>query len=201
MRGDMRFQTWIFLVSIACTPAAADSDSAAAAAARVARGGALFMARCASCHDPAIERAPSKTALARRFPDDIAGALKSGKMQPMAADLSDEDIHSIAEYLGADGMTERAADPPACASHGKFSMSGPGWNGWSIDAANSRAQPDPGFASADVPRLKVKMVLHLHRRPLWSTDPRGRALVSHQFERPHLFVGCQDRLHALAIRC
>ncbi len=152
----MRFQTWIWLVSMACTPAAASSDSAAAAAARVARGAVLFRARCASCHDPAIERAPSKTALARRFPDDIAGALKSGKMQPMAADLSDEDIHSIAEYLGADGMTEQAGDPPACAAHAKFSMAGPGWNGWSIDAGNSRAQPNPGFTRADLPRLKVK---------------------------------------------
>ena len=35
-------------------------------------------------------------------------------------------------------------------------MSGPGWNGWSIDARNSRAQPNPGLSSADVPRLKVK---------------------------------------------
>jgi len=75
-------------------------------------------------------------ALARRFPDDIATALKSGVMQPMAADLSDEDIHSIATYLGSDGMTEQAGDPPACGPAGKFSMSGPGWNGWSIDARN-----------------------------------------------------------------
>ena len=163
--GNMRFQTWIFFVSICCAPAAfaqvvaeqpASTDSASAAAARVARGAALFKDRCASCHDPAIDRAPSKTALARRFPDDIATALKSGKMQPMAADLSDQDIHAIATYLGADGMTEQAADPPACASAGKFSMSGPGWNGWSIDAHNSRAQPNPGLSSADVPRLKVK---------------------------------------------
>src|SRR6202020_2224367 len=165
VRGNMRFQTWIFFVSICCAPAAlaevvadqpASADPAAASPAPVARGAAFFKDRCASCHDPAIDRAPSKTALARRFPDDIATALKSGKMQPMAADLSDQDIHAIATYLGADGMTEQAADPPACASAGKFSMSGPGWNGWSIDAHNSRAQPNPGLSSADVPRLKVK---------------------------------------------
>jgi mono/diheme cytochrome c family protein len=148
VRGDMRFQIWIFVAAIFAAPPAfaqtvaeQPATSASASAARVARGAALFKAKCASCHDPAIDRAPSKTALARRFPDDIATALKSGVMQPMAADLSDEDIHSIATYLGADGMTEQAADPPACASSGKFSMSGPGWNGWSIDAGNSRAQP------------------------------------------------------------
>jgi polyvinyl alcohol dehydrogenase (cytochrome) len=165
VRGDMRFQTWIFFISICGAPAAlaqgvttqpAGTDSASAAAARVARGAELFKAKCASCHDPAIDRAPPKMALARRFPDDIATALKTGKMQPMAADLSDEDIHSIATYLGADGMTEQAADPPACVSTGRFSMSAPGWNGWSIDPRNSRDQPNPGLSSADVPRLKVK---------------------------------------------
>jgi polyvinyl alcohol dehydrogenase (cytochrome) len=95
-------------------------------------------------------------ALARRFPDDIATTLKTGGMQPMAAGMSDEDIHAIATYLGADGMTEQAGDPPACARSGKFSLSGPGWNGWSIDARNSRFQPDPGLSNANVSRLKVK---------------------------------------------
>ncbi len=161
----MRLQSWIFMVSISCAVATfaqviaappASTKSASAAAQIVAHGADLFKARCASCHDPAIDRAPSKTALARRFPDDIATALKSGVMQPMAADLSDEDIHSIATYLGADGMTEQAGDPPACSRARKFSMSGPGWNGWSIDASNSRLQPDPGISTVDVPRLKVK---------------------------------------------
>jgi polyvinyl alcohol dehydrogenase (cytochrome) len=132
------------------------ADSASAAAAVVAHGASLFKSRCASCHDPAVDRAPPKVALARRFPDDIATALKTGVMQPMAADLSDADIRAIATYLGSDGMTEQAGDPPACSTAGKFSMSGPGWNGWSIDARNSRNQPNPGLSGADVPRLKVK---------------------------------------------
>jgi polyvinyl alcohol dehydrogenase (cytochrome) len=161
----MGLQTWFLISSIATAPAAltqdiaerpASTDSAAAAAAVVAHGEALFKARCATCHDPAVERAPPKVALARRFPDDIATALKTGVMQPMAAGLSDEDIHAIATYLGADGMTEQAGDPPVCASSGRFSLSGPGWNGWSIDARNSRFQPDPGLSSANVSRLKVK---------------------------------------------
>jgi polyvinyl alcohol dehydrogenase (cytochrome) len=161
----MRLQTWILVSSIAMAPGAlaqeiaerpASTNSAAAAAAVVAQGETLFKTRCASCHDPAIERAPPKVALARRFPDDIATILKTGVMQPMAAGMSDEDIHAIAAYLGADGMTEQAGDPPACARSGKFSLSGPGWNGWSIDARNSRFQPDPGLSNANVSRLKVK---------------------------------------------
>jgi polyvinyl alcohol dehydrogenase (cytochrome) len=132
------------------------ATSAEAAAAVAAHGETLFKTRCASCHDPAVDRAPPKDALARHFPDDIATALKTGVMQPMAVGLSDADIDSIAAYLSADGMTEQAADPPACPSAAKFGMSGPGWNGWSIDARNSRQQRNPGLSSAEVPRLKVK---------------------------------------------
>ena len=142
----MRLKVGVLIISLSGASATfaqaiaerpASNDSASRAAAVVAHGAALFQARCASCHDPAIDRAPPKTALARRFPDDIATALKSGVMQPMAVDLSDEDIHAVATYLGAAGMTEQAADPPVCGAAGKFSLSGPGWNGWSIEARNS----------------------------------------------------------------
>jgi polyvinyl alcohol dehydrogenase (cytochrome) len=132
------------------------ATSAAAAAAVVAHGETLFKTRCASCHDPAVDRAPPKLALTRHFPDDLAATLKTGVMQPMAAGLSDADIDSIAAYLSSDGMTEQADDPAACASTAKFSLSGPGWNGWSIDARNSRQQRSPGLSKSDVPRLKVK---------------------------------------------
>ena len=134
----------------------AAATSAEAAAAVVAHGETLFKTRCASCHDPAVDRAPPKVALTRHFPDDLAATLKTGIMQPMAAGLSDADINSIAAYLSSDGMTEQASDPAACATAAKFSMSGPGWNGWSIDARNSRLQPQPGLARGDVPRLRVK---------------------------------------------
>ena len=132
------------------------ATSAEAAAAVVAHGETLFKTRCASCHDPAVDRAPPKLALTRHFPDDLAATLKTGVMQPMAAGLSDADIDSIAAYLSSDGMTEQADDPAACASTAKFSLSGPGWNGWSIDARNSRQQRSPGLSKSDVPRLKVK---------------------------------------------
>jgi polyvinyl alcohol dehydrogenase (cytochrome) len=140
-------------------PAAA-SSSASAAATAAAQGAILFKAKCASCHEPAVDRAPSKDSLARHFPDDIFAALKSGVMQPMAAGLSDDEIKSIATYLTSglisSSAAQPAADPPACTSASKFAMTGPGWNGWSIDARNSRYQPDPGLSSAQVPRLKVK---------------------------------------------
>jgi polyvinyl alcohol dehydrogenase (cytochrome) len=125
-------------------------------AAMAARGQTLFKTKCALCHDPAVDRAPNINSLAQHFPDDIVVALKTGVMQPMAQDLSDADINSIATFFTAGGSTEQAADPPACTSTPKFAISGHGWNGWSIDARNSRFQPDPGVSSADVPRMKVK---------------------------------------------
>ena len=46
-----------------------------------------------------------------------------------------------------------------------------------------------------------EMVHDLYGRPLWAANHRGRAPVSHEFQRPGLCAGCQDRLHALALRC
>jgi polyvinyl alcohol dehydrogenase (cytochrome) len=161
--GDMR--RIFLLISLAAASSAfaqpiverpAPSPSATSATAVVARGQAIFKEKCASCHDPAVDRAPNMTSLARHFPDDIVTTLKTGVMQPMAQGLSDADLNAIATFLSADGMTEQAGDPPACPSVAKFSMSGPGWNGWSIDPRNSRFQPEPGLAGTDVPRLKVK---------------------------------------------
>jgi polyvinyl alcohol dehydrogenase (cytochrome) len=125
-----------------------------------ARGGeALFKARCSGCHDPAVDRAPSRAALARRFPDDIVAALKTGPMVPMATGLSDLEIGAIADYLTAEAPMKPVADPAPCAAGGRFSMAGPGWNGWSIDPRNWRMQPNPGLTRAEAPRLKVKWAM------------------------------------------
>jgi polyvinyl alcohol dehydrogenase (cytochrome) len=147
------------------TVARGETQSPSAAAAvettteLAAKGEGLFKARCASCHDPAVDRAPSKDRLARRFPDDITAALTTGAMQPMAAGLAHEEIHAIVIYLTGDGASEPTADPVACRTSWfsrRFSLSGAGWNGWSIDARNSRMQPNPGLTGADIPRMKVK---------------------------------------------
>lgn len=120
----------------------------------------LFKARCASCHDPALERAPSREQLGQRWPDDIAKALKTGVMQPMASGLGDAQIASIADYLtggrpaGANPFTQ--VDPPKCATNPKFTTTGRNWNGWGVDNTNHRYQPNGGLKARDAPRLKVK---------------------------------------------
>lgn len=51
-----------------------------------------------------------------------------------------------------------AADPPRCNSPGPFSLEGSAWNGWG-GVRNWRMQHDPGFAPAEVSRLKLKWAL------------------------------------------
>jgi polyvinyl alcohol dehydrogenase (cytochrome) len=128
------------------------------------KGETLFKARCASCHDPAVERAPSKGQLAGRWPEEVVSALTTGSMTAMAAGMSEDDKVAVAAFLtGRTPEAETAGpppDPPACAAPApRFSLAGPGWNGWSIDPKNSRHQPNPGLAAADVPRLKVKWAM------------------------------------------
>jgi polyvinyl alcohol dehydrogenase (cytochrome) len=51
-----------------------------------------------------------------------------------------------------------AADTTAnrCTASKPFSPGAGDWNGWGVDATNSRFQPQPGLTAADVPKLKVK---------------------------------------------
>ncbi len=77
---------------------------------------ALFQSRCAACHDPSIERAPSRAMLAQMSPAQIAGALESGVMAPMAAGLSKADVQMLAGHLGGSASSlasSTAASAPA----------------------------------------------------------------------------------------
>ena len=61
---------------------------------------ALFQARCAACHDPNVDRAPSRAQLAQMQPAQIVGAL-NGIMAPMAAGLTPAQKQELGDYLGA----------------------------------------------------------------------------------------------------
>src|SRR5665213_1434504 len=62
-------------------------------------GEALFAARCKSCHEPPVTRAPSREQLRGRTNQEIMDALTSGVMQPMATGLSPADIAGLARFL------------------------------------------------------------------------------------------------------
>ena len=122
-------------------------------------GEPIFKARCASCHEPAIERAPDRAQLRARSPEEVYDALTIGAMKPMGDAMTPAEIYGVVRFLTGKSPTPQTAqgpDPNVCATHGALQPNGPQWNGWGRDVANSRYQPKPGFAAADIPRLKVK---------------------------------------------
>lgn len=66
-----------------------------------AKGEAIFEERCKACHDPAVDRAPSREELAARPPADIVAAMTTGPMVPVAEGLTPEDKLAVATYLTA----------------------------------------------------------------------------------------------------
>ncbi|HYM34088.1 MAG TPA: PQQ-binding-like beta-propeller repeat protein, partial [Steroidobacteraceae bacterium] len=124
-------------------------------------GSAVFKKRCASCHEPNVEKAPSKMELAQRWPDQIVSALTSGlmKFQGKDAGMTEDEIDAVATYItGRRPPLNIPAqmNAPACEAQKPFSLSGSNWNGWSPDAQNLRYQSKPGLQAKDLPRLLVK---------------------------------------------
>jgi len=139
-----------------------------------ASGEALFDGRCKACHDPAVGRAPNRTALSVLPPAQIVEVLTSGVMTPMAAGLSPDDKRAIAAYL-----TTPAAGPDAHAAPGpargmaqapanvgvdvKCTNTSPpiretaaDWPSVGVDDGSRRFQRNPGLSKAEVPKLKVR---------------------------------------------
>jgi polyvinyl alcohol dehydrogenase (cytochrome) len=122
-------------------------------------GEPIFKAKCAQCHEPAIDRAPTRQELGGRSPEEVYDALTIGKMKPMAEGISDAELYGLVRFVTGKSPVPNAepvADTNICAKHGPLQPNGPMWNGWSPDTANLRHQPKPGFATADIPKLKVK---------------------------------------------
>ncbi len=118
-------------------------------------GPALFEKHCALCHRPqSATRAPVQAALSRMPRQAILAALETGSMKTQAAALTPAERRTLVEFLS---NINAAAEPRAgfCAATAKLT-GGVGWNGWGVDLANSRFQPDPGLTAAQVPGLKLK---------------------------------------------
>lgn len=64
-----------------------------------ARGAAIFAERCKECHEPAIDRAPSREELAAKTPGEIVTAMTTGPMTPVAEGLTPEDKQAVAAFL------------------------------------------------------------------------------------------------------
>jgi len=67
----------------------------------VARGAAIFAERCKECHEPAMDRAPSREELAAKKPEEIVAAMTTGPMTPIAEGLTPEEKQAVAAFLTA----------------------------------------------------------------------------------------------------
>ena len=98
-------------------------------------------------------------------PEAIDTALSSFMMRRQAAALSSAERRAVAAFLAGrpagsyraplDMIGKEAAAPPA---RPRDPLAGAAWNGWGIDARNSRSQTAAaaGLTAADVPKLKLK---------------------------------------------
>ena len=137
----------------------------------VAAGEQVFNTRCKACHEPAIERAPSKATLSTYPGAAIVDALTNGVMKAMSAGLSDTEKAAVAAYLtvAADSRpasTQRAAVglPAAAAVVGidvKCEVNPPikatasDWTSVGL-VTSHRYQANPGMTVAQIPKLRVK---------------------------------------------
>jgi polyvinyl alcohol dehydrogenase (cytochrome) len=125
-----------------------------------ASGAQLYQGFCSTCHDHPKDRIPAREVIAKRTPEEVMQALTSGIMRTQAAGLNMNDRVAIATFLTGKAPTNRAAPPEInlCSPQVPARVDGRGrdWNGWGRDLDNSRYQPGPGLAAADVPRLRLK---------------------------------------------
>jgi polyvinyl alcohol dehydrogenase (cytochrome) len=124
-------------------------------------GAALYQQRCATCHDnpQAQIRMPKREEIAARTPEAVMSAMFSGAMVTQAAGLTQEEGRALALYLTGKkfAAASETTSGKCTAPLKQFAPDAKAdWNGWGVDPANSRFQPNPGLSAADVPRLKLK---------------------------------------------
>ena len=164
-------------------------------------GAALYAAHCAQCHDADTQsRMPGRSAMQAMSFDHVLGTLTSGSMGAMAKDRSDAERRAIAAFVTgkiATGGLAVDAEGRCAQQVSSFpqALDGPRWNGWGVDAGNSRFQPAEmaGLSAAQVPHLRLK----------WAYAFPGASV---SFAPPTivgglLFIGGTDRkVHALDAR-
>jgi polyvinyl alcohol dehydrogenase (cytochrome) len=128
-------------------------------------GATVYKQVCASCHDNGLERAPDRDALRTMSPERVLAALETGPMISMTAARSAAERRAVAEFVTGKSFGQALDVTPSpqamcAATAGRFSnpLSGPRWNGWGVNTANTRLQEAAmaGFTAAQVPRLKLK---------------------------------------------
>ena len=130
-------------------------------------GAAIYLTRCAGCHDAPAKRVPPFAALQVMGPIQILRSLDSGAMKTQAEGLSAGERFALAKYLGARAVRDPSLPPSAfCAGDRLSFRDKPGaarWSGWSPDFDNARFQGEApaGLTARDAVRLKLKWAFGL----------------------------------------
>ncbi len=126
-----------------------------------------FQEVCMKCHGKAaMQNAPSPATLREFSPEKLYSVLNSPLPNTHAGlNLTDEQKRRAAEaisyrLIGTAESGEAKTMPNRCSANPPLPDPDrwPAWNGWGVDAANTRFQPAKaaGLTAAQVPRLKLK---------------------------------------------
>ena len=90
---------WAGMAGLTASAAILAGQASGQAAPDKVRGEAIFKERCKDCHEPAVDRAPTREELAAKPVAEIVVALTTGPMAPVAEGLTPEEKLAIAAYL------------------------------------------------------------------------------------------------------
>ena len=134
-------------------------------------GWATFQGRCYGCHaNPPGSKATTAGAIRHMTPERIYAGVMDTAKHPDLQGLNDIQKQRVAEFMagrpmGSAGAGEASSMPNRCTANPPMRdpASGPSWNGWGNDLANTRFQPAAAarLTAADVPRLKLKWAFGL----------------------------------------
>jgi len=198
LSGVMRAWRWpAIALMLACTAVSSRAEDDAPSP-----GEALYQARCASCHDGAVARAPDRGAMRQLSAERIGFALGYGLMSQQAKDLSQREIAAIVRYLRGTASPVTATLPDSTCHDPAPQIdeaSLPRWNGWGGDIRQHRFQPadQAQLGADDVPRLKLKWAFGFPGEVKANAQPTvwgGRLFVGSPVGRVYALdarTGCQ----------
>lgn len=121
-------------------------------------GAEVFRNHCSTCHRSGSSTSAPLPEVLRSLPaPTILAALESGKMRAQGSVLTAAERALVASYLGRAGQAETMPASASCSGPAATEESAPAWNGWGVDATNSRFQKAvSGLTRDSVAKLNVK---------------------------------------------
>jgi len=144
----------------------------------------LYNARCGSCHDGSVPKAPHQVKFQLIGADAIYASLTKGLMQPNAAGIDDQTLRALANFLG--GETAEASQKVVRCESTTVDRATPRLSGWGFTAENTRFIDGKiaGLRAADVPNLELKWA--------FAFPGASRARSQPSIYGDHILIGSQS---------